>query len=78
MFRTFLPKIIIARNISSSKLFYSTLNEQEVAKFSLLSAQWWNIEGPLRTLHQINPLRIKYINKFAICYSYEKCLSNFF
>jgi 2-polyprenyl-6-hydroxyphenyl methylase/3-demethylubiquinone-9 3-methyltransferase len=33
----------------------------EVAKFDALAAEWWNPEGPLKTLHAINPLRLAYI-----------------
>lgn len=35
----------------------------EVAKFSASAAHWWDTEGELRTLHQINPLRLNYINQ---------------
>lgn len=37
----------------------------EVAKFSALAAEWWNPAGPLRTLHEINPLRVAYIAERA-------------
>lgn len=33
----------------------------ELAKFDALAADWWNPDGPLKTLHEINPLRIDYI-----------------
>jgi 2-polyprenyl-6-hydroxyphenyl methylase/3-demethylubiquinone-9 3-methyltransferase len=33
----------------------------EVAKFNDLAGAWWDPNGPLRTLHEINPLRIDYI-----------------
>ena len=35
----------------------------EVAKFEALAAEWWNLKGPLRTLHEINPLRLSYIEE---------------
>lgn len=38
---------------------------QELAKFSEHASRWWDIEGPLKTLHQINPLRLNYINEKA-------------
>lgn len=34
---------------------------QELAKFAALSAHWWDPQGELKTLHQINPLRLSYI-----------------
>ena len=33
----------------------------ELAKFDALAGSWWDPEGPLRTLHEINPLRLAYI-----------------
>jgi 2-polyprenyl-6-hydroxyphenyl methylase/3-demethylubiquinone-9 3-methyltransferase len=33
----------------------------ELAKFGNLAAQWWEVGGPFRTLHAINPLRVEYI-----------------
>jgi 2-polyprenyl-6-hydroxyphenyl methylase/3-demethylubiquinone-9 3-methyltransferase len=35
----------------------------EIDKFNSLSQQWWNPKGPLKTLHEINPLRINYITE---------------
>ena len=35
----------------------------EVAKFEALAAEWWNPTGPLQTLHEINPLRVGYIEE---------------
>ncbi|VVC76100.1 Ubiquinone biosynthesis O-methyltransferase [Aquicella siphonis] len=36
---------------------------QELAKFASLAAHWWDAEGKLKTLHQINPLRLGYITE---------------
>lgn len=41
------------------------IDQSEVAKFSQLSAQWWDPQGELKTLHDINPLRLQYINENA-------------
>ncbi|WP_028389512.1 bifunctional 2-polyprenyl-6-hydroxyphenol methylase/3-demethylubiquinol 3-O-methyltransferase UbiG [Legionella fairfieldensis] len=43
----------------------STINEQEVAKFSRHSALWWDKDGPLKTLHDINSTRIEYIQRYC-------------
>ncbi len=42
----------------------NTLNADadEIAKFSAMAGQWWDSKGPLRTLHEINPIRLDYIN----------------
>ncbi|MFZ2314791.1 MAG: bifunctional 2-polyprenyl-6-hydroxyphenol methylase/3-demethylubiquinol 3-O-methyltransferase UbiG [Gammaproteobacteria bacterium] len=36
---------------------------QELAKFASLAAHWWDSTGELKTLHQINPLRLNYISE---------------
>jgi 2-polyprenyl-6-hydroxyphenyl methylase/3-demethylubiquinone-9 3-methyltransferase len=36
---------------------------QELAKFGALAAHWWDPAGELKTLHQINPLRMKYLSE---------------
>lgn len=36
-------------------------NKEEVKKFDDLAHSWWDTNGPLKTLHQINPLRVKFI-----------------
>ena len=42
----------------------STLNADpaELAKFSELAHRWWDMDGEFRPLHQINPLRLDWIN----------------
>ncbi len=35
----------------------------ELAKFEAIAAEWWNPDGPLKTLHEINPLRLSYIEE---------------
>ncbi len=39
------------------------VSSNEVDKFSQLANQWWDSEGSLKTLHQINPLRMEFIQK---------------
>lgn len=38
---------------------------QELAKFATHAHQWWDSSGEMRTLHQINPLRLSYIKQKA-------------
>ncbi len=40
-----------------------TLDKIEIAKFAKLAAHWWDPQGQLRTLHDINPLRLNYIDE---------------
>lgn len=42
-----------------------TVDTLEVAKFAQHASQWWNTEGPLKTLHDINPARIEFMLKFT-------------
>ena len=35
----------------------------EIAKFDRLASRWWDTSGALRSLHQINPLRLRYIRQ---------------
>jgi 2-polyprenyl-6-hydroxyphenyl methylase/3-demethylubiquinone-9 3-methyltransferase len=37
----------------------------EVEKFDRLAEDWWNPEGSFKTLHQINPLRLDYIQNLS-------------
>ena len=41
----------------------SNVDNNEVDKFSRLPNDWWNPNGELKTLHQVNPLRLKFIQK---------------
>jgi 2-polyprenyl-6-hydroxyphenyl methylase/3-demethylubiquinone-9 3-methyltransferase len=45
----------------------STLNADpaELAKFSELAHRWWDLESEFKPLHQINPLRLDWINRLS-------------
>jgi len=43
----------------------TTVDSIEVAKFAQHATQWWNKNGPLKTLHDINPVRLDFIKKFV-------------
>ncbi len=45
----------------------STLNADpaELAKFSELAHRWWDLDSEFRPLHQINPLRLDWIQSFS-------------
>ncbi|WFU40867.1 bifunctional 2-polyprenyl-6-hydroxyphenol methylase/3-demethylubiquinol 3-O-methyltransferase UbiG [Bradyrhizobium sp. CB82] len=49
----------------------STVDAGEVAKFSKLSAEWWDPNGKMAPLHKINPLRLGYIRD-AACRKFER------
>ncbi len=39
----------------------TTINKEEIQKFSKLADQWWDINGKFKPLHMFNPIRIQYI-----------------
>ena len=39
------------------------LDHEEVNKFDELAAKWWDMEGEFKPLHQINPLRVGFIEQ---------------
>ena len=41
------------------------VDAQELAKFSALAHRWWDPESEFRPLHQINPLRLEWIDSLA-------------
>lgn len=41
----------------------STINPEEVEKFSRIADEWWDPKGKFAPLHRINPLRIEYIKQ---------------
>ena len=43
----------------------SNVDAQELAKFSELAHHWWDPESEFRPLHQINPLRLEWIDSQA-------------
>ena len=43
----------------------STIDKAEVAKFAQHSEQWWDVNGPLKTLHDINPARLAFIQQYV-------------
>jgi len=49
----------------------STADPAEIAKFSKLSAEWWDPSGKMAPLHKINPLRLAYIRD-AACRKFER------
>ncbi len=42
----------------------TTHTDKEIAKFDALAADFWNRDGKFKTLHQINPIRLAFIEEF--------------
>jgi 2-polyprenyl-6-hydroxyphenyl methylase / 3-demethylubiquinone-9 3-methyltransferase len=39
----------------------TTINKEEIQKFSNLANEWWDVNGKFKPLHMFNPIRIEYI-----------------
>ena len=44
----------------------STINKEEIEKFSKMASQWWDPNGKFKPLHKFNPVRIGYIKSSII------------
>ncbi|MDP5109771.1 MAG: bifunctional 2-polyprenyl-6-hydroxyphenol methylase/3-demethylubiquinol 3-O-methyltransferase UbiG [Rickettsiaceae bacterium] len=44
----------------------SSIDEEELKKFSKTNQEWWDLNGEFRTLHEINPVRIDYIKSIIL------------
>ena len=40
---------------------HTTVNADEIARFSKLSSRWWDEQGECRMLHRMNPVRMQYV-----------------
>jgi len=41
----------------------TTINKEEIQKFSKLAHEWWDVNGKFKPLHMFNPIRIEYITE---------------
>ena len=40
------------------------VHPHEIEKFSTLASRWWDPAGPQRPLHELNPVRLAYVQKW--------------
>src|SRR5579859_952655 len=54
-------------NLRERPVHESTRNADpaELAKFSALAQSWWDPKGPSKPLHDLNPVRLRYIERTA-------------
>ena len=56
----------------------TTINKEEIQKFSRLAEEWWDVNGKFKPLHMFNPIRIEYIiENIKNHYKINKSKSNF-
>lgn len=46
----------------------TTINAEDVARFTAIAAEWWDMHGKFAPLHRLNPARIGYIRDAATRY----------
>jgi 2-polyprenyl-6-hydroxyphenyl methylase/3-demethylubiquinone-9 3-methyltransferase len=44
----------------------STIDDDEIAKFSAMADEWWDPNGKFKPLHKFNPVRLAYIRDWAL------------
>ena len=55
----------------------STINKEEIQKFSKLADEWWDVNGKFKPLHMFNPIRIEYIiEKIKLHFNISKEMKN--
>ncbi len=42
------------------------VHQHEINKFGSMAERWWDTQGEFKTLHDINPLRIQFIQNYAV------------
>jgi 2-polyprenyl-6-hydroxyphenyl methylase/3-demethylubiquinone-9 3-methyltransferase len=52
-------------NKNSTNNRESNIDEDEIAKFEAMAPIWWDRQGGLKALHDINALRLNYVNQRA-------------
>lgn len=43
----------------------ASVDPEEIARFDRLGEEWWNLNGPMRGLHKLNPERLAYLRDLA-------------
>jgi len=57
--------------VNARKSGASTVDADEVARFSALAKEWWDPRGKMATLHKFNPVRLGYIRD-AACRAFDR------
>ena len=47
---------------NTSQNIGQNIDPAELAKFNELASKWWDKKGDFKPLHEINPIRLNYIN----------------
>ncbi|MEH6823691.1 MAG: bifunctional 2-polyprenyl-6-hydroxyphenol methylase/3-demethylubiquinol 3-O-methyltransferase UbiG [Motiliproteus sp.] len=44
---------------------HSNVDPDEIAKFEALASRWWDKQSEFKPLHEINPLRVNFVDQYA-------------
>ncbi|HMN73246.1 MAG TPA: bifunctional 2-polyprenyl-6-hydroxyphenol methylase/3-demethylubiquinol 3-O-methyltransferase UbiG, partial [Rhodoblastus sp.] len=44
----------------------ASVDPRDVARFNALGEEWWDLWGPMRALHMLNPTRVDYIREILV------------
>jgi len=58
----------MTKKIRKDASLRTTINEKEIRQFDILGDQWWDESGPMKPLHQLNPLRLDYIKRQTLAH----------
>ena len=47
----------------AAKIATTTIRPEETEHFARLARDWWNPKGPMASLHEVNPVRLKFIRQ---------------
>jgi 2-polyprenyl-6-hydroxyphenyl methylase/3-demethylubiquinone-9 3-methyltransferase len=50
----------------SAQVPATNVSPDEIARFDAMAARWWDLDGPMRPLHRMNPLRVGWIAERAL------------
>ncbi|MEM1105927.1 MAG: bifunctional 2-polyprenyl-6-hydroxyphenol methylase/3-demethylubiquinol 3-O-methyltransferase UbiG [Pseudomonadota bacterium] len=53
---------------AASPLHRPSIDDEEVAKFTAMAADWWDPTGKFKPLHKFNPLRLGFIRDTAVAH----------
>lgn len=54
-----------------AKTAQTTIDDEEIARFSAMADEWWDPSGKFRPLHKFNPVRLQYI-KEKVCENFDR------
>ncbi len=42
---------------------YMNVDPGEIARFQSIASRWWDADGEMRPLHDLNPVRLEYVER---------------